>query len=57
MTEHPPHLEAPEADATEQADDVGPGLRDPRTALPAEADEADVAEQDAVVETDDEEYR
>lgn len=51
-------LGAPEADAAEQAALADPVLAaDAAPSLSREADAADVAEQDAVVEYDDDEYR
>lgn len=50
-------LEAPEADAVEQSRAVA-GARPPvRRELPAEADEADAADQALEVELDEDEYR
>ena len=52
-------LEAPEADAVEQATLANPvdAPRTARVAVPLEANEADVAEQSVVVEDPDEDYR
>lgn len=50
-------LEAPEADAAEQAAEVGPGEHVARRDLPLESDPADAAEQARVVELDEDEYR
>ncbi len=52
-------LEAPDADAAEQAREVRPPTSAPLVfpASPSEADEFDVVEQSIVVETDEDEYR
>ncbi|WP_261553656.1 hypothetical protein [Frankia tisae] len=52
-------LEAPDADAAEQAREVRPPAGAPPVlpAPPSEADEFDVVEQSIVVETDEDEYR
>lgn len=50
-------LEATDADATEQAAEVGPGEHVVSEGLPLEADPADAAEQATVVELDEDEHR
>lgn len=51
-------VEAPEADAVEQHTPVGPGPYTVEHEVPAEADEADVREQQEVVaEPEEEDYR
>ncbi|MGB6453565.1 MAG: hypothetical protein WBH47_03655 [Streptosporangiaceae bacterium] len=55
-------LEAPDADSAEQKQDAvaGPAEDDKTAGLaesPLEANEADAAEQDQILDTDDEEYR
>jgi hypothetical protein len=50
-------LEAVDADVVEQAAGAGPPETSARADLPLEADPADAAEQDAVVELDEDEHR
>jgi hypothetical protein len=55
-------LEAPDADSAEQSQDVIPEPGEDEDIpvaeqAPLEANEADAAEQDQVLETDDDEYR
>ncbi|MEU8245436.1 hypothetical protein [Nonomuraea sp. NPDC048916] len=49
-------VEAPEDDAAEQLREAGEG-DEPRWRLPLEADPADTADQERVVELDDDDYR
>jgi len=49
--------EAPEADAMEQRTAVDDDRPEREHDLPLDADEADVAEQDAAVELDEDDYR
>ena len=50
-------LDAPEADALEQAQEAGPGEHRVDRDVPLEATEADAAEQAVVVDQDEDEYR
>ncbi|MEV0149578.1 MULTISPECIES: hypothetical protein [unclassified Nonomuraea] len=50
-------IEAPEADAAEQQRSAREETGRPRASLPLEADPADAADQDRVVDLDDDDYR
>jgi hypothetical protein len=50
-------LETPEADAAEQHRDLRPHNGGPRREVPLDVDPADAAEQDRVVDYDDDDYR
>jgi hypothetical protein len=50
-------LEAPSADAFEQATPADPAARPDRRQMPFEANEADAFEQAQIVPTDDDDYR
>ncbi|WP_063780938.1 hypothetical protein [Nonomuraea sp. SBT364] len=50
-------LEAPEADAVEQHQRLSDDDSGPRREIPFDVDPADAAEQDRVVELDDDDYR
>ncbi|TMR95539.1 hypothetical protein [Nonomuraea basaltis] len=50
-------IETPEADAVEQHQDMRENHGRPRRELPLDVDPGDAAEQDRVVELDDDEYR